>query len=42
MRCAEAGIDATVLVPERGDFNDDLRALGAGGLARRVGRLLVR
>ena len=42
MRCAEAGIDATVLVPEGGDFNDDLRALGAGGLARRVGRSLVR
>ena len=42
MRCAEAGIDATVLVPECGDFNDDLRALGAGGLARRVGRSLVR
>ena len=42
MRCAEAGIDATVLVPERGDFNDDLRALGTGGLARRVGRSLVR
>ena len=42
IRCAEAGIDTTVLVPERGDFNDDLRALGAGGLARRVGRLLVR
>ena len=42
MRCAEAGIDATVLVPEGGDFNDDLRALGAGELARRVGRSLVR
>ena len=42
MRCAEAGIDATVLVPERGDFNDDLRALGARGLARRVERWLVR
>ena len=42
MRCAEAGIDATVLVPERGDFNDDLRALGAGELARRVGRSLAR
>ena len=42
MRCAEAGIEATVLVPEGGDFNDDLRALGAGGLARRVGRSLAR
>ena len=41
-RCAEAGIEATVLVPDGGDFNDDLRALGAGELARRVGRLLVR
>ena len=42
MRCAEAGIEATVLVPEGGDFNDDLRTLGAGGLARRVGRSLAR
>ena len=42
MRCAESGIDAAVLVPEGGDFNDDLRALGAGGLARRVRRSLVR
>ena len=42
MRCAGAGIEAAVLVPEGGDFNDDLRALGAGGLARRVGRSLVR
>ena len=42
VRCAEAGIDAAVLVPERGDFNDDLRALGAGELARRVGRSLAR
>ena len=42
MRCAEAGIEATVLVPEGGDFNDDLRALGTGELARRVGRSLVR
>ena len=42
MRCAEAGINAAVLVPEGGDFNDDLRALGAGELARRVGRSLAR
>ena len=42
MRCAETSIDATVLVPERGDFNDDLRVLGAGGVARRVGRWLAR
>ena len=25
-RCAHAGIEATVIVPERGDFNDDLVA----------------
>ena len=42
MRCAGAGIEAIVLVPEGGDFNDDLRALGAGELARRVGRSLAR
>ena len=42
MRCAKAGIEAAVLVPEGGDFNDDLRALGTAGLARRVGRSLVR
>ena len=42
MRCAGAGIEAIVLVPEGGDFNDDLRALGTGELARRVGRSLVR
>ena len=34
-RCAHAGVDAAVIVPERGDFNDDLAALGAPALAAR-------
>ena len=38
-RCARAGIDATVIVPERGDFNDDLAALGAPALAARFAPL---
>ena len=41
-RCAQAGVAATVLVPEGGDFNDDLVALGPHALAARVGPLLVR
>ena len=41
-RCARAGIAARVLVPEGGDFNDDLVALGPHALAARVGPLLVR
>jgi Toprim domain len=32
-RAHSAGIDAIVLVPHLGDFNDDLRAFGAVGLA---------
>ena len=41
-RCAQAGVAATVLVPEGGDFNDDLVALGPDALAARVGPWLVR
>jgi len=39
-RCARAGVAATVLVPEGGDFNDDLVALGPAALAARLGPLL--
>ena len=38
-RCAHAGIDAAVILPERGDFNDDLIALGAPELAARIAPL---
>ena len=38
-RCARAGVDAAVIVPERGDFNDDLTALGAPALAARFAPL---
>ena len=41
-RCARAGVAALVLVPEGGDFNDDLVALGAPALAARVGACLAR
>ena len=41
-RCARAGVAALVLVPQGGDFNDDLVALGPHALAARVGPLLVR
>ena len=41
-RCARAGVAALVLVPERGDFNDDLVALGPAALAARVGPCLLR
>ena len=36
-RCARAGVAALVLVPEGGDFNDDLVAFGPHALAARVG-----
>ena len=36
-RCARAGVAAFVLVPEGGDFNDDLVAFGPHALAARVG-----
>ena len=38
-RCAHVGIEATVIVPERGDFNDDLVALGASALAAHIAPL---
>ena len=41
-RCARARVAALVLVPEGGDFNDDLVALGPHALAARVGPWLVR
>ena len=41
-RCSQAGIAATVLVPEGGDFNDDLVAFGPHALAARVRPWLVR
>ena len=41
-RCARAGVAALVLVPEGGDFNDDLVAFGPHALAARVGPWLVR
>ena len=38
-RCARAGVAATVVVPQGGDFNDDLVALGAPALAARLAPL---
>ena len=38
-RGAHVGIDAAVIVPEHGDFNDDLIALGAPELAARIAPL---
>ncbi len=38
-RCARAGVAATVIVPQSGDFNDDLASLGADVLAARFGPL---
>ena len=40
-RSARARIPATVIVPEGNDFNDDLVALGADGLAVRLAPLLA-
>ena len=37
--CTRAGVAATVIVSERGDFNDDLAALGAAVLAARLAPL---
>ncbi|MGR4890673.1 toprim domain-containing protein [Sphingopyxis sp. LARHCG72] len=39
-RTVDAGIELVPLPPERGDFNDDLRALGRARLAGRLRRLL--
>ncbi|MCY4349705.1 MAG: toprim domain-containing protein [Thiotrichales bacterium] len=41
-RCAQVGVPTLVLVPEGGDFNDDLLALGPDALAARVGPWLIR
>ena len=38
-RCARAGVTATVIVSERGDFNDDLAVLGSAVLSARLGPL---
>ena len=38
-RCVRAGVTARVIVSERGDFNDDLAALGSAVLAVRLGPL---
>ena len=38
-RCARAGVAATVVVPQGGDFNDDLVAFGAPALAARLAPL---
>ena len=38
-RCVHTGVQATVVVPEGGDFNDDLVALGPDTLAARLGPL---
>ena len=38
-RCARTSVAATVIVPEGGDFNDDLATLGASVLAARLGLL---
>ena len=40
-RCARAGVAATVIVPAGNDFNDDLVAFGADGLAARLAPLLA-
>ena len=39
-RCARAGVAACVVVPEGGDFNDDLVTHGPAALAARLGPLL--
>ncbi|MDE0489668.1 MAG: toprim domain-containing protein [Gammaproteobacteria bacterium] len=39
-RCARSGVGAAVLVPEGGDFNDDLLALGPEALAARLAPLV--
>ena len=39
-RCARTGVAAQVIVPQGGDFNDDLIALGSAALAARLAPLL--
>ena len=40
-RCAGAGVSAQVIVPQGGDFNDDLVAFGAHALAARLAPLIA-
>ena len=40
-RCARTGVAAVVIVPDGGDFNDDLVALGAPALAARLAPLIA-
>lgn len=40
-RCEDRGVGAIVFAPERNDFNDDLRALGAEALAVRLARAVA-
>ena len=42
LRCTRLGVAISVLVPDRNDFNDDLRAFGAKPLARRLAQLAAR
>ena len=42
LRCTRLGVATAVLVPDRNDFNDDLRAFGANPLARRLAPLAAR
>lgn len=41
LRCTRLGIASAVLVPDGGDFNDDLVELGPDTLARRVAPLVT-
>ena len=41
LRCTRLGIGSAVIVPERNDFNDDLRALGTEHLAQRLAPLAI-
>ena len=40
-RCRDCGISVVVLMPERLDFNDDLVAIGAHGLAARIAPMIA-
>ena len=39
-RCARAGVTALIVVPQGGDFNDDLVALGSAALRARLAPIL--
>ena len=41
LRCTRLGIGSAVIVPDGGDFNDDLRALGSERLAQRLAMLAI-